>query len=468
MRRTKIICTIGPKTWDKENILKLAKGGMNIARLNMSHGDHEQHARTISYIKEVNQENGFNVAIMLDSKGPEIRSGDLKEPLPLKVGDQLILTTQTMPAYPDYTTQINYDGFINDVEVGDVILVDGGMINLEVVQKTDKDVITKALDDGKLTSRRHLNIKGKSAQLPPITDKDWKDIDFAISQRVDFFALSFANGGAVVNKLKEYLTEKNSTIKIISKIESTDAAINMKEIVDASDAVMVARGDLGAELPIEDVPMVQTDIVNYCRQTGTPVIVATQLLESMMVYPTPTRAEVTDIYYAVKQRSDCIMMSGETAGGNYPFKALQVMDTVARRTEQEFLSDKTILLNDTNVPKNEMALGSAVIANNIEAKAIIAFSLTGETAALISQCRPNSKIYAFAGTPEVQKQLNINWGVESFFLPFDDNDPEKTVQQAIEGLKKRGMLEVGDKIVTVSNIRAYNESVLAIQFRLIN
>jgi pyruvate kinase len=465
MRRTKIICTIGPKTWDKENLFKLAEGGMNIARLNMSHGDHEQHAKTIQLLREVNMQGGFNIGIMLDSKGPEIRSGDLKEPLVLNIGDKLILTTKTMPSYPDYITQINYDGFIDDIEVGDTILVDGGMISLQVVEKTSHDAITRVIDGGTLISRRHLNIKGKSAQLPPITDKDWKDIDFAIEQKVDFFALSFANGAGVVNKLRRYLEEKQSTIKIISKIESTDATKNMIEIVDASDAVMIARGDLGAELPIEDVPMVQTNIVSYCRQNGTPVIVATQLLESMMVYPTPTRAEVTDIFYAIRQRADCVMMSGETAGGKFPFKALAVMDTVARRTEKDFLQDKTILLNETLDAKSEMALGSAVIANNMEADAIITFSLTGETAKLISQCRPNSPIFAFAGSPEVQKHLSINWGVQAYYLPFDDIDPEKTIQQAIEGLKLRGKLKVGDKIVTISNSRTYKESVLAIQYR---
>jgi pyruvate kinase len=322
MRRTKIVCTIGPKTATKEMLLELAKGGMNVVRLNMSHGTHEWHGSVVDLAHEINRETEYNLSVMIDTKGPEIRSGDLKKPLEIKVGDQITFTIKKSPEYPEYTTEINYDGFIDDVEVGDVILVDSGMINLEIIEKTKEDVICKSLDNGILTSRRHLNIRGKSANLPPITDKDWADIDFGISKNVDYFALSFVNDAPVVEELRAYIKGKGSAIQIIAKIESTDAVKNMHAIVAASDAVMIARGDLGAELPVEEVPLVQTDIVNYCRKLNKPVITATQLLESMMVNPTPTRAEVTDIFYAVKLRTDAIMMSGETANGNHPLKAL--------------------------------------------------------------------------------------------------------------------------------------------------
>jgi pyruvate kinase len=465
MRRTKIVCTIGPKTATKEMLLELAKGGMNVVRLNMSHGTHEWHGGVISLVKEIRKEHGYNLSIMIDTKGPEIRSGDLKQPLELKVGDKLTLTIDKKPEYPAYTTEINYDGFINDVSVGDIILVDSGMINLKVLEITDVDVICESLDNGTLTSRRHLNIRGKSANLPPITDKDWADIDFGIEQNVDFFALSFVNDAPVVDQLRAYIHGKGSNIKIISKIESTDAVTNMRAIVDSSDAVMIARGDLGAELPIEEVPLVQTDIVNFCRQTNTPVIVATQLLESMMVNPTPTRAEVTDIFYAVKLRADAIMMSGETAGGNHPLKAIEVMNVVAKRTEETFDHDKNIITEGTNLPKQEMALGAAVIATNINAKAVVAFSKTGETAELISQTRPNSPIYAFAGDQTVQHQLSLAWGIEAYNLPFNDLNPEEVVQNAISTLKSEKKLEAGDKIVVVSNVLSGSELVHAVQVR---
>lgn len=465
MRRTKIVCTIGPKTATKEMLLELAKGGMNVVRLNMSHGTHEWHGGVVDLAHQINAETEYNLSVMIDTKGPEIRSGDLKKPFEIAVGDQIIFTIRKEVEYPEGTTEINYDGFIDDVEVGDVILVDSGMINLEVVEKTDKDVICKSLDNGILTSRRHLNIRGKSANLPPITDKDWADIDFGIAKGVDYFALSFVNNAPVVEELRSYIKSKGANVQIISKIESTDAVKNMHAIVQASDAVMIARGDLGAELPVEEVPLVQTDIVNYCRKLNKPVITATQLLESMMVNPTPTRAEVTDIFYAVKLRTDAIMMSGETANGNHPLKALDVMDTVSKRTERTFFGDKNIIIESSTNPKNEMALGACVIANNIEAKAILAFSKTGETARLIAQCRPNSPIYGFAGDDAVKRTLSLSWGVEGYTLPFNDTNPEEIVQKAIVILTDKGSLTTGDRVVVVSNVLSGKELVHAVQVR---
>jgi len=466
MRRTKIICTIGPKTSTPEALLELAKGGMNIARLNMSHGTHEWHGGLIDNIQMINSEGIYSIAIMLDTKGPEIRSGDLKQSIELKEGDIFTLTVRKQAEYEQNTTTVNYDGFLDDVEVGDVILVDSGVINLEVIQKTDTDVVTKALDSGTVTSRRHLNIRGKSANLPPITEKDWLDIDFAIEKKVDFIALSFVNSAKVVNELKNYLQKKGSDIHVISKIESTDAVTNMHEIVKVSDGVMVARGDLGAELPIEDVPIVQKDIVQYCRQLGTPVIVATQLLESMMVNPTPTRAEVTDIYYAVRQRTDCIMMSGETANGNHPFKALEVMSKVAVRTEEKFLEQSEAALKSSNNPKKEMSLGASVVANNIKAKAIIVFSKTGETARQISQCRPNSQIFAFTYNGSTQRKLSILWGTQSFSVNYSEN-PEENIRQALDILRNIKMIESGDSIVLVSDLLSGNEPIHSVQVRVV-
>ena len=467
MRRTKIVCTIGPKTATKDMLLELAKGGMNVVRLNMSHGTHEWHGGVVDLVHEINKETEYNLSVMIDTKGPEIRSGDLKKPLEIKIGDQIIFTIRKEPEYPEYTTEINYDGFINDVEVGDVVLVDSGMINLEITEITDTDVICKSLDNGVLTSRRHLNIRGKSANLPPITDKDWADIDFGISKNVDYFALSFVNDAPVVEELRTYIKAKGAKVQIISKIESTDAVKNMHAIVDASDAVMIARGDLGAELPVEEVPLVQTDIVNYCRKRNKPVITATQLLESMMVNPTPTRAEVTDIFYAVKLRTDAIMMSGETANGNHPLKALDVMDTVSQRTERTFYNDKNIIIESSTNPKNEMALGACVIANNIVARAILAFSATGETARLIAQCRPNSPIFGFAATDEIKRVLSLSWGVNAYTLPFNDKNPEEVVQKAVAILTQKGYLAAGDKVVVVSNVLSGEELVHAVQVRIV-
>jgi pyruvate kinase len=466
MRKTKIICTIGPKTSTIEALEELAKGGMNVARLNFSHGTYEWHGAVMDKVKELNATGKYNIALMLDTKGPEIRTGDVKQPMVLEKGTLVVLTTRKEAEYPEFTTEINYDQFINDVEVGDQLLIDSGLINLKIVEKTATDVISEVLDGGTMGSRRHVNILGKSANLPAITEKDWQDIDFGISKNIDFIALSFVNGPDVVNKLNKYLKEKNSTIKIISKIESVDAVKNMDQIIDASDAIMIARGDLGAELPVEEVPMIQGKIVKQCRKTGKPVIVATQLLESMMVNPTPTRAEVTDIFYAVNGRADAIMMSGETANGNYPFKSLETMQKVALQTELRFMEDAHILVQSSSIPKNEIALGASVIANNIKAKAMLVFTETGETSSLVSQCRPNSPIYSFTYSESIKLQLCLNWGTESYLVEKYQN-PEKNVQEAIKILKENGNINSGDTVIVVSNILVDAGFVHTVQVRYI-
>ena len=464
-RRTKIVCTIGPKTSSPEAIHALAHAGMNVVRLNMSHGTHEWHQGIIDIVKAYNKEHGNTLALMLDTKGPEIRSGDVVKPLELQAGDTLTFTINKQPEYPENTVAILYDGFVDDVEVGDHILVDGGIMSLAVVKKTQTDIITEVLESGTLTSRRHLNIRGKSANLPTLTEKDWEDINFGIKNEMDYYALSFVNESGALISLRKYLDEHGVHGKIMSKIESTQALKNIEEIVEASDAVMVARGDLGSELPVEEVPIAQQMIVELCRKLGKPVIVATQLLESMMISPTPTRAEVTDIFTAVQQRSDAIMMSGETANGNYPLKALEVMDAVARRSESTQLSNKQIIVDLPQTVKGEMALGSAVIANNIEADALIVFSTSGSTANLVSQCRPNSPVFVFTSSDHVTREAALVWGANTFTLPFNEANPEETIQQAFEILKEHNLVMYGNRVVIISNILAQTESVHAIQVR---
>jgi len=451
MRRTKIICTIGPKTSTYEALEALAQGGMNVARLNFSHGTYEWHGDVMDKVKQLNATGKYSIALMLDTKGPEIRTGDLAQPMALSKGDTVTLTIRNEAQHPANTTSINYDQFINDVEVGDQLLIDSGLINLKIVSKTSTDVITEVLDGGSMSSRRHVNILGKSANLPAITEKDWEDINFGISKGIDFIALSFVNGAEVVNKLKAHLESKNSSIAIVSKIESVDAVTYLDEIIEASDAIMIARGDLGAELPVEEVPLIQRRIIYLCRKAGKPVIVATQLLESMMVNPTPTRAEVTDIYYAVNARADAIMMSGETANGNYPFKALETMDKIAKRTETKFLENTEIKVEFSNIPKNEIALGSCVIANNVNAKVMIVFTKTGQTLSLVSQCRPNSPIHAFTYSESLKKQLNLYWGTKSH-LVTNYHNPEQNIQEAVAILKESGDVVPGDVAIIVSDI----------------
>ncbi|KAF8379116.1 hypothetical protein HHK36_028545 [Tetracentron sinense] len=314
-RKTKIVCTIGPSTSSREMIWKLAETGMNVARLNMSHGDHASHQKTIDLVREYNaQFEDKVVAIMLDTKGPEVRSGDVPQPILLKEGQEFNFTIKRGVS-SENTVSVNYDDFVNDVEIGDILLVDGGMMSLVVKSKTKELVKCEVIDGGELNSRRHLNVRGKSANLPSITEKDWEDIKFGVDNKVDFYAVSFVKDAKVVHELKDYLKSSSADIHVIVKIESADSIPNLHSIISASDGAMVARGDLGAELPIEEVPLLQEEIIRKCHSMHKPVIVATNMLESMIKCPTPTRAEVSDIAIAVREGSDAVMLSGETAHG---------------------------------------------------------------------------------------------------------------------------------------------------------
>lgn len=464
MRRTKIVCTIGPATARFDNILALAESGMNVARLNMSHGTYEWHRQIIRAIHSINEKGIHCIAILLDTKGSEVRSGDLKRELAISKGDRFIFTIKREAEYPDFTTEVSYDGFVSDVKKGDVILIDGGMLSFRVVDKTDTDVICECVDGGVFTSRRHLNIKGKSSRAPTISKKDWRDIDFGICEKVDFIALSFVKDAKSVRLLKDYLHKKRVSIDVIAKIESAVALTRLTEIIEASDGVMIARGDLGAEVPLEDVPLIQEDIVERCRRANKPVIVATHLLESMIIHPTPTRAEVTDIAEAVKQRSDAIMLSGETAAGKFPVRAVSIMDQVAVRIEKKLSENKVVECESSTDPTREIVRNAAILANNLSATALVVFTRRGFTATLLSRCRPNCQIYAFTNTTTVRRRLNLYWGITPYRIEFSQ-DPEKTIQRALAVLSHRKLISTASRIVVVSDILAGREFIETIQVR---
>ncbi len=466
MRKTKIICTIGPETESYGMLKAMAAKGMNIVRLNMSHGDHRWHGQVIEHVKRLNRKVKGGVAILLDTKGPEIRTGDVSSDIRLKKGDGFIFTIRRQPVLEPDCVEVSYDGFVNDVALGDIVLVDGGMLSFKVVQKTEVDVHCQCLDDGILSSRRHLNIRGKSADLPSITDKDWQDIEFGVSQGVDFVALSFVKTAAAIAELQQYFKKCRAPIDVVAKIESAEAIPHLDEIIQMSDGVMIARGDLGAELPFEEVPHLQEEIVEKCRQAGKPAIVATHMLESMIVHPTPTRAEVTDITQAVLQSADCIMLSGETATGKYPLKAIEVMDTVARRTEARQELNPKIQVERSTDAKYEIARASTILNNNLQAKAILVFTRRGLMAVLVSRCRPISPIYAFTNTSHVRRRLAIHWGVQSFNIKFSKS-PDVTINRAVALLKAQQRLAEGDRIIVVSDILADGKFVETVQVRII-
>lgn len=466
MRKTKIICTIGPKTSPFTTLKQLAANGMNIARLNMSHGTYKWHKDVIKHIKTINEKTGSSVAILLDTKGPEIRTGDVARDIVLYKGDTLTLTIRRQAELEPYCVEVNYDGFVTDVALGDIVLIDGGMLALKVIDISTTDIRCECLDDGILSSRRHVNIRGKSADLPSITEKDWRDIEFGIENCVDFIALSFVKSAPAIKELQQYISEKKASIDVIAKIESAEAIPHIDEILAASDGIMIARGDLGAELPFEEVPLLQDQIVSKCRIAGKPVIVATHMLESMIVNPTPTRAEVSDITQAVLQGTDAIMLSGETATGKHPLKSLAVMDVVARRIEKQIEQDTKVKVLVSDNAKYEIARSASILNNNLKAVATLVFTRRGLMAVLLSQCRPNGSIYAFTNTTHVRRRLGIHWGVYAFRIKFS-KDPEVSIGRAIAQLQRKELIKKGNRIIVLSDILAGGKFIETVQVRII-
>ncbi len=452
MKRTKIVATLGPATNSYEQIEALAQAGVDVFRLNFSHGTHESHGDVIKKIKRLNQKHSKNYAILLDTKGPEIRSGDLKAPVELKKGEKITFSID--PGDYDQTGKVgvNYDAFIDDVEVGEKILLDSGVINLTVLEKTDTDVICEIHDNGTITSRRHINIPGKDVSLESITEKDWKDIHFGVEMGVDFIALSFVRKAEDINELREYLEKEKAKVDIIAKIESFEATRHLGTICHAADGLMVARGDLGAEVPFEQVPKLQREMVQTAAQYGKPVIVATHMLESMIENPIPTRAEVTDVATAVWQRSDSIMLSGESASGTYPIKAVETMSKIAEVTESEYLPSRPIKNIEVISPRGAFGKTAAQMALSMkEIEAIVVITRSGNSARLVSKFRPRVPIFAFTNEPHARRKMQLVWGVQAFRIEFS-SDPQTTIARAKEHFLKHNPDWKDKKFILVSDI----------------
>ncbi len=466
MRKTKIICTIGPVTESYDMLKKLAETGMNVVRLNMSHGDHASHAKVIKAIKTLNKELAHPIPILLDTQGPEIRTGTLQNDLELKQGDIISVTARAADDVESTSLHINYHDLINDVKIGDRITVDNGIINLEVLEKHDRLMRCKVIDGGRLKSKRHVNLPGIRVNLPAITTKDRDDILFGVKQEVDFIALSFVREANDIRELRKLLGNKADKIKIIAKIEDQEGVKNLEEIIAAADGVMVARGDLGVEINIEDLPNVQRKIVRLCHEQGKRVIVATHLLESMIENPIPTRAEVTDVANAVYEEVDAIMLSGETTVGKYPLRCVEYMDRIARTAERlpglRFCDN---LVRDNN--KQHLAHSAVQLAESMDAAGIVVITRRGVMANLVTNCRPtHTTIFAFTNDSRTRRQMNLNRAVVSHRLAFS-SDPEKTLLAAFEILKRDDGLKPGDKVVVISDIIS-GLGIDAIQIRTIH
>jgi len=465
LRKTKIICTIGPSTSSYEMLMAMYIAGMNVVRLNMSHGDHDTHEKVIRSIKNINQKIKDSIPVLMDLEGPEIRTGTLKNDLQLKEGDVITVSVGNEDVETS-SFSINYEDLINTLNEGDNITVDSGLINLRILKKNRGTMECRVIDGGTLKSQSHVNLPGIRLNLPSITEHDKKHVLFGLEHEVDFIALSFVREAKDVLELRELLGDKANKIKIISKIEDREGVNNIDEIIDVSDAVMVARGDLGIEVDLEDLPNIQRTIVRKCQEKGKRVIVATHLLESMIENPIPTRAEVTDVANAVYSEVDAVMLSGETAVGKYPIRCIENIDKIARASEQlpGMNFSKNLIKNDI---KQNVAESAVSLAESIDAKGIVVITRRGIMAQFLTNCRPfKTLIYAFTNDNRTRRQLFLNRGVFAHRIEFS-TDPEKTIQNAFVSLQKREGFQSGDRVVVISDILA-GSGIDAIQIRAID
>ncbi|HEY3233263.1 MAG TPA: pyruvate kinase [Polyangiaceae bacterium] len=464
-RHTKIVCTLGPASKDTECIQAMALAGMNVARLNMSHGTHESHLDLIEKIKGLNHKLNHPIAIMVDLQGPEIRTGEVPDNLHLQVGEQLWLTVSPMEDPELKSVLVNYHDLATDLSIGDRVTVDNGLINLEVLETRDRQLRCRVLHGGLLGSRRHVNLPGIRVNLPSITDKDRKDIAFAVEHKVEFIALSFVRGAEDVLEARQLIGTGPEQALIWAKIENQEGVSNFDAILEAADGIMVARGDLGVEVDIRELPVIQRRVVRACALAGKPVIVATHLLESMINNPLPTRAEVTDVANAVYEQADALMLSGETGAGKHPVRCVQVLEDIARRIEKE-PSLAFHLNRQPQGSREELARSACRLADSLGAYAIVVITHRGRLAQLVASFRPTRAIiYAFTDLREVQRKL---WMLRSV-VPMEtelSRDPETTVRDALARLRQRNRLLAGDPVVVITDVVAGSERITSIQVRI--
>lgn len=465
-RHTKIICTLGPASSTSERIERMAKAGMNIARLNMSHGDHASHLENLRRIRSLNRSLEQPIATLLDLKGPEIRTGEIATDLHLVVGEIYTVTVIPSTDPESKSIHIDYLDMLAHLSVGDRITVDNGLINLEVVEIGAHDLRCRVLDGGKLGSRKHINLPGVRINLPSIPDKDKADIRFGLDNDVDFIALSFVRNAEAVAEARAIMGDSRSGAKIIAKIENQEGLDNFDSILAAADGIMIARGDLGVEVEFSELPIIQRELTRKCVLAGKPVIVATHLLESMIDNPMPTRAEVSDVANAVYEEVDAVMLSGETAAGRHPERCVEVLDKIVRRMERVD-SIGTYLQRQPTTPREELVRAACRLADSIGATAIVVFTRRGVLGLLVASYRPQRAIiYAFTNMSASRRKLWLSRSIVPFRMSFS-SDPEKTVAAALAKLRKYGRVVAGDQIVIVSDVVAGDERLASIQVRVL-
>jgi pyruvate kinase len=454
MRRTKIVCTIGPASESVEMLCKIIESGMNVARLNFSHGSHEEHGQRIRNIREAIKVTNKQVAIMLDTKGPEIRTGLLKEgKITLEAGKEITLTTEEISG-DENRLSVNYSGLPQDVQPGNTILIDDGLVALEVLKIEGTEIHCKILNGGEISNRKGVNVPGVNINLPAVTEKDISDIKFGIEQGVDFIAASFIRSASDVLEIKKILEEHNADIHIISKIENKQGVDNLDEILEVSDGLMVARGDLGVEIPTEEVPLIQKLMIEKCNKAGKPVITATQMLDSMIRNPRPTRAEASDVANAILDGTDAIMLSGETANGKYPVEAVQTMARIAIKTESALDYDNLVHTRGKSTRQtttDAISYATCTTAHNLGAAAIITATESGSTARMVSKYRPKSPIIAVTPRAKTLRKLMLMWGVKPVFAPITEGT-DSLIEQSINVSLEEGLIKNGDLVVITAGV----------------
>jgi pyruvate kinase len=469
-RRTKIIITLGPACEGEEMLERLIRAGADVVRINMAHAAHDWTRGMIRRIRAVSARVGRDVAIMMDIKGPEIRTGDLSVPIELRPGEIFDFTVKPGGARENSeeirSVDVNYKEMLSDIKVGDTVLVDSGLIRLEVLEKRDAHIRCRVLIPGELRSRRHINLPGVKVNLPAFTEKDREDAAVGIEEGIDFLALSFVREAADVTKLTEFLLSRKSHARVIAKIEDQSAIANLDEIVRACDALMVARGDLGIECPFEDLPVIQRRAVNACISQGKPVIIATHMLESMITQPVPTRAEITDVANAVYEQADCVMLSGETTVGRYPLECVHMLDKISRRIEEEE-NPYSRAPTAFSTEKMKVLHSAVVLADELPRSKIVTFTRQGSSALGIAALRPvHSPILAFTPFPETFRRLRLLRAVEPLLMAFEA-EPNATIEKALARLRELGHVGVGDKLIVATDMLAEDRLVDSVQLRTV-
>ena len=455
LRKTKIICTLGPASESEEVIRELMLAGMNVARLNFSHGTHEEQRGKLERVKKVREELGLPVALLLDTKGPEIRTGEFeKGKVELKKGQTFVLTTEDVLGN-EGKVSITYKNLVKDVQEGDSILIDDGLIGLKVVKVTEKEIICSVENGGTVSNKKGINVPGVELKMPFISKKDKDDILFAVKEGFDYIAASFTRTADDILEIRRILEENNCNfIKLIAKVENDQGIKNVDEILRVADGVMIARGDMGVEIPLEEVPSIQKKLIRKAFETGKPIITATQMLDSMMKNPRPTRAETSDVANAIYQGTSAIMLSGETASGQYPVEALKTMVKIALRTEADIDYDerfKRRSIEDRTDITNAVSHATCTTAVDLHASAIITVTKSGRTVGMVAKHHPGCMIIGCCMDDYVCRQLNLYWGVQPLLLPKEE-DADALFNSAVAAAEEAGLVSRGDLTVLTAGV----------------